>query len=101
MKKTSLPNSCGSGSVCFWASRIGIHLVRGTDPDLSIIKSKIERKTLIPTVLKHLYNFLSLKNDINIPVPSKSNKQKNLLPKHWLKKVKRFDFKYEVITGKH
>jgi hypothetical protein len=34
-------------------------------------QAKIVRKTLIPTVLE----FLSLKNDLN--VPSKSNKQKN------------------------
>jgi hypothetical protein len=39
-------------------------------------QAKIVRKTLIPTVLCLLYNFLSLKNDVN--VLSKSNKQKNL-----------------------
>jgi hypothetical protein len=33
----------------------------------------MERKTLIPTVLLRHYDFLSLKNDVN--VPSKSNKQ--------------------------
>ncbi len=36
-------------------------------------QAKIARKTLIPTVLWLLLDFLSLKNDIN--VPSKSNKQ--------------------------
>ncbi len=36
---------------------------------------KIVRKTLIPTVLWPLFDFLSLKNYVN--VPSKSNKQKN------------------------
>jgi hypothetical protein len=40
------------------------------DPDPSI------GKTLIPTVLRLILDFLSLKNYINIP--SKSNKQKNL-----------------------
>ncbi len=40
------------------------------------------RKTLIPTVLRILFDFLSSKNDVN--VPSKSNKQKNF--------VKKFDF---------
>jgi hypothetical protein len=45
------------------------------DPDSSIIKQKIERKTLIPTVLGLLFDILSLKNDVN--VPSKSIKQKN------------------------
>jgi len=38
------------------------------DPDPSLIK-----KTLIPTALRPLFYFISLKND----VPSKSNKQKN------------------------
>ncbi len=38
-------------------------------------RAKIVRKTLIPTVLWLLLDFLSLKNDVN--VPSKSNKQKN------------------------
>ncbi len=44
------------------------------DPDPPIIEAKIVRKTLIPTVLWLLFDFLSLKNDVNIP--SKSNKQK-------------------------
>jgi hypothetical protein len=38
-------------------------------------QAKIVRKTLIPTVLSFLYDFLSLKKDVN--VPSKNNKQKN------------------------
>jgi hypothetical protein len=38
-------------------------------------QANIIRKTLIPTVLWLLLDFLSLKNDVN--VPSKSNKQKN------------------------
>ncbi len=38
-------------------------------------QAKIVRKILIPTVLWLLFDFLSLKNDVNIP--SKSNKQKN------------------------
>ncbi len=37
---------------------------------------RMERKTLIPTVLWLLYDFLSLKNYVN--VPSKSNKHKTL-----------------------
>ncbi len=40
-------------------------LVRDTDPDPSITQAKIVRKTLIPTVLRLLYDFLSLKNDAN------------------------------------
>jgi hypothetical protein len=38
--------------------------------------AKIVRKTLIPTILLIFFDFLSLKNDVN--VPSKSNKQKKL-----------------------
>ncbi len=39
-----------------------------------IHQAKIVRKTLIFNVLCHLYDFLSLKNDVN--VPSKSNSKK-------------------------
>jgi hypothetical protein len=41
-------------------------------------QAKIVRKTLNPSVLLLVFNFLALKNDVN--VPSKSNKQsrKNL-----------------------
>jgi hypothetical protein len=51
-------------------------LVRGMDPDPdpSITKQNC-KKTLIPTALQLIFDFLSLKNDVN--VPSKSNKQKN------------------------
>ncbi len=38
--------------------------------------AKIVRITMIPTIFVTLFDFLSLKNDMN--VPSKSNKQKNL-----------------------
>ncbi len=48
-------------------------LVRDTDPDPSTINQKYFKKPLIPTVLWLLYDFFSLKNDVN--VPSKSNKQ--------------------------
>ncbi len=43
-------------------------LVRDTDPapDPSI-KQKIVSKTLITTVLSLLFDFLSLKNDVNVP----------------------------------
>ncbi len=45
-------------------------------------QAKIVRKTLIPTVLWLLYDFLSLKNDVNVPVTS--NKQKtNFLLTSW------------------
>ncbi len=39
-------------------------------------QAKVVSKTLIPTVLWLLFNFLSMENDVN--VPSKINKQKNL-----------------------
>jgi hypothetical protein len=42
-------------------------------------QATIVRKTLIPIVLLLLVDFLSLKNDVN--VPSKSNKQKKVLKK--------------------
>ncbi len=37
-------------------------------------QAKIVRETLIPTVLRLLYEFLSLKNDVNVAL--QSNKQK-------------------------
>jgi hypothetical protein len=40
-------------------------------------QAKTVRKTLIPTVLGLLFDFLPLKDDVN--VPSKSNKQKNFI----------------------
>ncbi len=84
----------GLGSKRFWAVfqiRIRIHpihmflglpdpdpLIRSMDPDpdpsIILLSSKIVRKTLISTVLWLFLDFLSLKNDVN--VPSKSNKQK-------------------------
>jgi hypothetical protein len=53
-------------------------LVRGTDPDPALEhQAKIVRKTLIPTVLWLLYDFLSLRQDVNLA--SKSNKQKQII----------------------
>jgi hypothetical protein len=55
-------------------------IVRGTGtdpaPDPSVLKAKVVRKTLIPTVLRLLFVFLSLKNDVS--VVSKCYKLKNL-----------------------
>jgi hypothetical protein len=59
-------------------------LVRGTKPDSSIINSQILRKTLIPTVLCLLSDFLSLKNYVDVPVPPKSNKQKFFINNNFL-----------------
>jgi hypothetical protein len=50
------------------------------DPDLDPpIINKIVRKPLIPTVLWLIFDFLSLKNDVN--VPSKINKRNFLFQK--------------------
>ncbi len=48
----------------------------GSSESGSYRQAKIVRKTLIPIVLRLLNDFLSLRNDVN--VPSLSNKQKNL-----------------------
>jgi hypothetical protein len=55
------------GSVCFLGLPDPDPLVRGTDPapDPSIVKP-IVGKTLIPTVLLLLHDFLSLKNYVNV-----------------------------------
>ncbi len=72
---------CGSvGSVCFWASRIRIrHYLYGSGSRSFHQQAKKVRKTLIPVFLL-LFDFLSLKTDVN--VSSKSNK-----PKHFRKKL--------------
>jgi hypothetical protein len=57
----------------FWASWIRIR-IRNLFVRIRIRKSKRCKKTLISTVLRLLYDFLSLKNDVN--VPSKRNKRK-------------------------
>jgi hypothetical protein len=54
-------------------------LVRGMDqdPDPSIIKPKVVRKTLFSTVFGDFFYFLPLKTDVK--VPSKSSMRKNFL----------------------
>jgi hypothetical protein len=62
---------CGSGSVCFWSSRIRICRYLS---DASINKQKV-RKTLISTIFfLLLFDFLSLKTNVNIPSKSISIK---------------------------
>jgi hypothetical protein len=61
------------GSICFWASRIRIPIrlsqVRiRTQLRILLSFSKNSYKTLIYTALWLLYGFLSLENDVNIPV---------------------------------
>jgi hypothetical protein len=56
-------------------------IVRGTDPAPDLDQAKIARKTYIPTVLWLFYDFLSLKNDVNVQkvIIKKSWKTNNLL----------------------
>ncbi len=66
----------GSGSVCFGTPGSGFGSISQRYGSGSFYhQAKRVRKTMIPTVLWLLYDFLSLKNDIN--VFSKNNKQKN------------------------
>ncbi len=68
------------GSISLWASWICIripNLFVRTRIRILLSTSKKWRKTLKSTVLWLLYEFLFLKNDVN--VPSKMNKHKNLL----------------------
>ncbi len=44
------------------------------DPDPSIIRQKIVLKSLIFTVMRLLFDLLSLKNDVNVPSKSKMQK---------------------------
>ena len=69
------PPGSESGSTWFWAPRIPEVWIRIRILLSSYHQAKIVRKTFIPTVLWLLFDFLSLKNDVNIP--SKSIKQKN------------------------
>ncbi len=51
----------------FWASRIRIRTISEKYGSGSLYhQTKIVRKTLITTVFRLLYDFLSLKNDINV-----------------------------------
>ncbi len=73
-EKAVFRRSGSTGSTCFWTSRIRIR-IHYSEVWIRIIyhNAKIVRKTLIPTVLWLLLDFLYSKNDVN--VPSKSNKQ--------------------------
>ncbi len=66
---------CGSGS----GSVGSISQRYGSGSESFDQQAKIVRKTLIPTALWLLFDFLSCKNYVN--VPSKSNHQKNFLTK--------------------
>jgi hypothetical protein len=64
----------GSGSTCFWASWIRILLWIRIRILLSSCKNS--KKTFDSYFFVTLFDFLSLKNDVNLA--SKSNKQKKL-----------------------
>ncbi len=70
-------NQCSgsTGSTCFWTSRIRIHQ---SEVWIRILLSlcKNSKKNLNSFYFVTLFDFLSLKNDVN--GPSKSNKQKKL-----------------------
>jgi hypothetical protein len=59
--------SGSAGSTCFWASRIRIRIL--------LSSCKNSRKNLDSYHFVTLFDFLSLKNYVNVPL--KSNKQKN------------------------
>jgi hypothetical protein len=59
------------GSIRFWASKIQIrHYLYKSNGILPLSSKKKERKTLISTVLWLLYDFLSMKTDVNVPLLS-------------------------------
>jgi hypothetical protein len=57
-------------------------VVRGTDPDPSMVKQKEFKKNLIPLFFLTSFDFLSLKNYVNVAL--KSNKQNNFEKKKFL-----------------
>ncbi len=91
---------CGSesgsvGSVCFGPPGSGsINQRHGSGFGSFYHQTKIVRKSLIPTVLLLLFYFLSLKNDLY--VPSKSNKQENLIKKFFVGLLKVNDENWRV-----
>ncbi len=78
------PSEGSVGSICLvWAFQIRTGFISqrsGSGSGSFYHQAKIVRKTLMPTVLWLLYDYLSLKIDVN--VPSKSNQQKNLEKKN-------------------
>jgi hypothetical protein len=70
-----------SGSTCFWASRIRIHLSEVWIRIRILLSScKNRKKNLDSYYFVTLFDFLSLENYVN--VPSNSNKQKKCLNKN-------------------
>jgi hypothetical protein len=70
------PPGSGSGST---SQRYGSGSCSGSGSGSFYHHAKIVRKTLIPNILLLFFDFLSLKNDLN--VASKSNKQQKLCSK--------------------
>jgi hypothetical protein len=70
--------SGSTGSTCFWASRIRIHQSEVWIRIRILLSTcKNTKKNFDSFYFVTLFDFLSLKNDVNVP-PSKSNKQKKL-----------------------
>jgi hypothetical protein len=63
-----------TSDICFMAPRFRWKRPQELFP---CCQAKIVRKTLMPTVLWHRYDFLALKNNVFINKPPKSNKQRN------------------------
>ncbi len=75
LEETQLNQCCGSR--CFRASRIrSISTRYGYGSGSFYHQAKIVRKTLIPTVLLLFYDFLSLKNNVNV---SSKNLEKKII----------------------
>jgi hypothetical protein len=79
--KNSASNQCcgsgsESGSTCFWASRIRIRILLWIRIRILLSSCKNSKKNLDSSYFVTLFEFLSLKNDVN--VASKSHKQKKL-----------------------
>ncbi len=80
-----------SRSVCFWASWIRIRNFFYPAPGSFQQQANKWRKTMISTVLRHLYDFLSLKNDCKCIFKMNKHKtwRKNIfcwrLEGHWRK----------------
>jgi hypothetical protein len=89
---SAIDSICGLGSCNFFLSEVSFFILITTylkpgsgsgsvrqrygSGSFFTKQKKIVRKTLISTVLLLLFDFFSLKNDVNIP--SKSNKQKSV-----------------------
>ncbi len=68
---------CGSGSVFGPGGSGSVSQMYGSGSGSFYHHAKIVRKTLIPTVMLLLFDFLSLKNDVNINVQKEKTRKEN------------------------